>query len=431
MHYETARAPYGRRAAKGRSPHFSVLTAASGVMLVGTVALWGSPCHSEALVGRVVAQCEDAACYLGMPNPQGDVVPSCALSAHGLRLTLLRVPDGTPITDHVLPGEWRVEDGGPRLEWSPDGSHLAVVSREGRTSILSYSAHSGLVTEVAKAEPPAGTVTDVEWSPSGELLAISWLVLPSVQADVRGGVRILSSSGIEVAAGEMTQGGFSGLSWHPSGQRVATTLIRFEQDDLRMEPMLLEVESGTSRVLLESEASQLFGPVFSPDGEAVALMSLDTASGRVQLAFARSGGMRIERTAGAFRAEGLDLLGLVFRGPSSHGPYWSPDSSCVAMASEEGAWFYSLPTDAESEFGHVLASVAALRLGSWSPDGSAFAWAGLHSLYVRSSSTATCVLAASSVSWSSKGTLFALDESRSNGETARLLEFSELTSVTD
>jgi len=177
-------------------------------------------------------------------------------------------------------------------------------------------------------------------------------------------------------------------------------------------PTLVDLEGGSCTSLLgHADGVGCYAPVFSPDGRSVAVFTGGMDGVQIQVGLVAVGDTVLADLAGHFSAEGFDALAVIGHDPSMRGPYWSPDSRWIAIASEEGAWFLNAAEAREVTIGSVLQTVAAFRSGSWSPDGRLFAWAGLRSLFVCSPTEGMIGhwdIRAGSVMWLRDGSLYAL-----------------------
>jgi WD40 repeat protein len=373
-----------------------------------------------------VAVCQRSHCWLGLPDPAGKWVPTVSITPQGLVLSLTDVEHRSEVSKLLLPGAWPQTR--PSFEWSHDGAFLAVVGSDGRAALIACCIDGKPRVSVTIDRAVVGVVTDVAWSPAGRRLAISSLALPDVLSDQEGSVTIVDSIGVEQVATLLSWNGFSGLSWHPTGTVLATTAMRFEEQGIEMEPFLLDVETGEwNPALVSAGTLQYYAPVFSPAGDSLAFLAHEPRTGLVGVGFAAVAESTPVGIVGSFTATGFDAFALIGHTPSAHGPYWSPDSRWVALASEEGVWVYDTATTSVIKVGKILDSIAAFRSGSWAPDGSAFAWAGLRAVFLWSTDRGlelAAELPVRSVSWGSDKSLFTLGVGFDEAKTQRVWRIS-------
>ena len=158
--------------------------------------------------------------------------------------------------------------------WSPDGNQIAFGAA--RTSPINpTSSAAGSEVWIITLSDNETTVlpdllaTDLEWSPDGSLLAIA---SGSDQA-VTGG-NMLHDGRIYLytpASGTIQSidptGGATNVTWSPDGGRIAYERIARQTDDVGVELQVIDVETEDQEVLATYGRLHGIGPVWSPDGE--------------------------------------------------------------------------------------------------------------------------------------------------------------------
>ena len=158
--------------------------------------------------------------------------------------------------------------------WSPDGSQVAFgVARTSPINPTTSAAGSEVwiitLSDKETTVLPDLLATDLEWSPDGSLLAIA---SGSEQA-VTGG-NMLHDGRINLyapASGTIHSidptGGATNLTWSPDGGRIAYERIARQTDDVGVELQVIDVETEDQEVLATYGRVHGIGPVWSPDGE--------------------------------------------------------------------------------------------------------------------------------------------------------------------
>lgn len=179
---------------------------------------------------------------------------------------------------------WRVQDGDWSwgLAFSPDGRRLATASDGGRLRVISMEDPG----EVAELEV-GGSVTDVEFSPDGRLIGLSYFRRDQEdENNAVGGVLILSSDGLNEIAAARAQGA---LCWRvafaPDSVR-AVSRCNFHRNADGAIVHLIDTE--TSAVVSEIKHTALIREIaFSADGRLLATASEDGTAALVATADGR------------------------------------------------------------------------------------------------------------------------------------------------
>lgn len=159
--------------------------------------------------------------------------------------------------------------------WSPDGSQVAFgVPRTSPVNPVTSAAGSEVwIVTLADRHItvlPDLLATDLEWSPDGSLLAIASgadeLIGGGVLRDGR--IHLYAPSSGAMRSLDATLGATQ-LTWSPDGGLMAYTT-----GDLLHELRVLDVETGGQRTLAAFEANHGIGPVWSPDGETIVYQRL-------------------------------------------------------------------------------------------------------------------------------------------------------------
>ena len=169
----------------------------------------------------------------------------------------------------------------PCAVWSPDGDQLAFGVP--RTSPINPG-RSGEGSEVWVLRPADGEIivipdllaTDLDWSPDGSLLAIAGGVETTSGEGVRDGlqdarIHLYTPSSGTMRSLDDTLGVIS-LAWSPDGGRIAYAESQPTEDYGTGQALwVIDVETGQQEVLTEwYPALHGIGPVWSPDGERIA-----------------------------------------------------------------------------------------------------------------------------------------------------------------
>ena len=210
--------------------------------------------------------------------------------------------DGTQI--HLLPasgpGEARRLTDLPRgvddFNWSPDGRHLAVLSASRATTRDADTRARRRLGEAKPGEPPPSDYRyfdRLRYQENGAGFTTThrpqlWLV----DAETGEGRRLTN-----------LPAGVDSMGWSPDGSRIAFSTSPARGADLhsRARILTIEIETGRTVTVAERPDGIYFGPVWLPDGKAIAVMG-----GRVPTAFYRID-IHVFPADGSEPAGGIDL----------------------------------------------------------------------------------------------------------------------------
>ena len=244
--------------------------------------------------------------------------------------------------------------------WSPDGEHLALIARDQEMMTLYLIDSSGLMNPQELTE---GKSISIDWSHDSESLLIrrdrdllraevnksnalvsvgtvslkdrmpSWSptskMIGLVQSGVAGDVLTISS-----ATGYLKRqlGGVSGnvaFMWSPKGDQIAVGESLDNDDYLLKRLVLIDVESGESRILKEISIIAFF---WSPDGSKIAYVAIGDSGDNLQWRILDLGSGTDTQIA-RFNPSHDQLIWYAFfdQFGESH-QVWSPDSTRITFA---------------------------------------------------------------------------------------------------
>ena len=240
--------------------------------------------------------------------------------------------------------------------WSPDGSQIAFGAARTPPKDPTRSPAGSEVWIVTLSDSgvtvlPDLLARDLDWSPDGSTLAIvSGVGSPYPDGgDLRHNGRVYLYSPDSGTIGSIPATlGATKMTWSPDGERIAYERIADTTGDSQLELLVVDVETGEQELIDTYVAIHGIGPVWSPDGEWIAYQR-------------RPGG---EEGSG----ENHDVV-LVPAGESRDGveapevvidtllrPWWvawSPDSQYLLFR----AWARHASTERTGTFDEVLAAV--------------------------------------------------------------------------
>jgi Tol biopolymer transport system component len=164
--------------------------------------------------------------------------------------------------------------------WSPDGDQLAFGVP--RTSPINPTG-SGVGSEVwvvrladrSVSVVPDLLATDIDWSPDGSLLAIVGGVETASGLGVKDGlqdarIHLYAPSSDAVRTLDETLGAYQ-LTWSPDGERIAYAGGEGPADDSQPQVLrIIQVQTGLQEVITSGfRAVHGIGPVWSPDGKTI------------------------------------------------------------------------------------------------------------------------------------------------------------------
>jgi WD40 repeat protein/DNA-binding SARP family transcriptional activator len=239
---------------------------------------------------------------------------------------------------------WRAPETGGGIDWSPDGQHVATEGSEGTGRFDIRDAATGEILRTF--EYPELDVTDLEYSPDGTMVAVT---------DRSGGVRLLDpDTGEELSRIQGPDVVSRSPTFSPDGSMLA--IVWPAQSLLRV----VDVETGTD-LLVTRTVPRANSASWSPDGTQIAAASesepigaiIDVASGDTRATLiGNSGpiwdiewspdGRSIATAADAgsasiFSADtGEQQIVIPGHGAAVDNVSWKPDSTALATGSADG-----------------------------------------------------------------------------------------------
>jgi Tol biopolymer transport system component len=172
--------------------------------------------------------------------------------------------------------------------WSPDGDRVAFgVPRTSPVNPETTAAGSEVwIVRLADRDVtilPDLLATDLEWSPDGSLLAISSgsddLSDPGGNALADGRIHLYELATGSVRVLDATLGVHS-FTWSPDGRLIAYAAATGRDSDSDLELRLIDLDTGHQQVLDPGyQAFHGIGPVWSPDGDTIAYQRLSGEGG--------------------------------------------------------------------------------------------------------------------------------------------------------
>jgi Tol biopolymer transport system component len=246
--------------------------------------------------------------------------------------------------------------------WSPDGDQVAFgVPRTSPVNPRTSAAGSEVwVVTLADRDItvlPDLLATDLEWSPDGSLLAIASGVDERVRGNVLhdGRIHLYEPSSGEMRPLESTLGATS-FTWSPDGRRIAYATIANATGDSENELRVVDIDTGEEELLAARYGVMHgIGPVWSPDGETIVYQRTIGSGERHEVVLVMPGEMSGE--TGLPSEVVVPTFQNTTRGSGYLYPYrvtWSPDGEYLlylawgeGMAAPSG--LVAVPTDPDME----------------------------------------------------------------------------------
>jgi dipeptidyl aminopeptidase/acylaminoacyl peptidase len=151
------------------------------------------------------------------------------------------------------------------LAWSPDGSRIVYDGGPGSGSVYSIDVESGEHSLLVGEPAGAGEIKDLDWSPDGAHLAISYYSRTWARQALY--VANTDGSGLRL----VVHGSEVGVAWSPDGTRLAYTNFKGPDPDPNLEVWTVSVHgSAPSLVASQCCVTGGAGVVWSPDGSQIA-----------------------------------------------------------------------------------------------------------------------------------------------------------------
>jgi Tol biopolymer transport system component len=226
--------------------------------------------------------------------------------------------------------------------FSPDGQSLAFVRMMGNQRADAILVASLDVLEPRVLSPEAGMVYDLEWSPDGDSL----LYTSEREAE---GVRSLwrqSATGGEAEELPFGRGAFT-LSLDDDQRRLVYDVVSYPNADIWRVPGP-GGDLSVSPTRLISSTRPDWGAVYSPDGRHIAFTSMRSGPNNIWVC----------------NADGRECRQLTEHERATM-PAWSPDSKKIAYNVEEGSRMDVYVIDLESRFIEQITDEASIDAGPW------------------------------------------------------------------
>lgn len=256
--------------------------------------------------------------------------------------------------------------------WSADGSRVAYIDggvlgmNSGDRLVIEQESEDGEFEVLGMARIDARGWRGVAWSPVQEVVAVAihetWM---TESRDIEGSVELLLVS-IDGESAPIRSWGNAEISnpvWSPDGERVAVVVTENDQaeshlDSVEHELVIIDVSDGSS------SSTRLHGPedpfqqclAWSPAGRWLAVVIEDVVT------------IVDEDGPDPVGTAELELAGMHGRQP----PQWSPDGQRLALLVSSGAVLFhvdgegALTVDRSANLEHSLGGMSSV---AWSPDG--------------------------------------------------------------
>ncbi len=169
------------------------------------------------------------------------------------------------------------------LVWSPDGSRIAYSGGLGGGSVHSIDVESGEHSVLVPQPAGAGSVIDIDWSPDGDHLAITYEdTSRRIDGKFRHPLYLANADGSETRLVDRNVAGGTWPDWHPGLSGVGTawspdgTRLAYTSISGRGEIQVWTVPAnGSAPSLVTSHCCVSDGgaPVWSPDGSQIAFIA--------------------------------------------------------------------------------------------------------------------------------------------------------------